>query len=87
MGQHIRITLTPEQKEDIKERIQATSERNVADRLRAVLYKADGYTNQEITYLLQLKSINTVTNWLRIYIQQGLDSLCTFKYAGSEPPG
>ena len=84
MGQHIRITLTPEQKEDIKKRIQATSERNIADRLRAVLYKADGYENKEIAYLLQLKSINTVTNWLRIYCQQGLDSLCTFKYPGSE---
>jgi transposase len=85
MGQHIRITLTPEQKENIKERIQSTSERNIADRLRAVLYKADGYENKEIAYLLQLESINTVTNWLHIYDQQGLDSLCTFKYAGSEP--
>ena len=85
MGQHIRVTLTPEQKEDIKARIKATSDRSVADRLRVVLYKADGYTNQEIAYLLQLESINTVTNWLRIYNQQGLDVLCTFKYKGSEP--
>lgn len=85
MGQHIRVTLTPEQRADIEARIRATSDRAVADRLRAVLYKADGYSHQEIAYLLQLKSINTVTNWLRIFVEQGLDALCTFRYGGSEP--
>lgn len=85
MGQHIRVTLTPEQQAEIEARIRATSDRAVADRLRAVLYKADGYSHQEIAHLLQLKSINTVTNWLRLYNQQGLEALCTLGYIGSEP--
>jgi len=85
MGQHIRITLTSEQRADIEARIRATSDRAIADRLRAILYKADGYSHQEIAYLLQLKSINTVTNWLRIYDQQGLEALCTLHHIGSEP--
>jgi len=85
MGEHIRITLTPEQHAEIEERIRATSDRRLADRLRTILYKGQEYSNQQIASLLQIKSPNTATNTLRLYVEQGLDALCTFHYVGSEP--
>jgi transposase len=85
MGQHIRVTLTPEQRADIESRIRATSNRDVADRLQVILYKVDGYSHREIAHLLQLKSMNTLTNWLHIYRHHGIEALCTFHYGGSQP--
>ena len=85
MGEHIRITLTPERQAEIEKRIRATSDRRMADRLRTVLYKAQDHSHQHIAILLQIKSLNTVTNTLHVYVQQGLEALCTHHYIGSEP--
>jgi len=85
MGQHIRITLTPEERAEIEARIRATPERKIADRFRAVLYKADGRSHQEIADLLQIQSVNTITTWLHVYVERGLEALSSWEYKGSEP--
>ena len=71
MGKHIRITLNPEERAEIEARIRKTSNRAIADRLRVILYKADGRTHQEIADLLQIQSINTITTWLQVYVEGG----------------
>lgn len=85
MGQHVRITLTAEERAALEERIRQTANRAIADRLRVVLYKADGRSHQEIADLLQIQSVNTITTWLQVYVERGVEALCQWNYKGSEP--
>lgn len=85
MAKVARITLTADQRNEIKKRIRAIPDRAIADRLRVILYKADGRSHEEIGQLLQIKSINTITTYLQTFLQGGVDALCILNYAGSEP--
>ena len=85
MGKHIRITLTPEERAEIAARIRKTPQRALADRLRVILYKADGCSHQQIADLLQIQSINTITTWLQVYVERGIEALCAWNYPGTEP--
>lgn len=86
MAQHARITLAKEERAEIKRRIRAAKDRSIADRLRVVLYKADGRSHEEIAQLLQINSINTITNWLHTYLRGGLDALCSLNGGGGSEP-
>jgi transposase len=55
----------------------------MADRLRVVWLKAEGYKHHVIAHLLQM-SINSVTNSLRRYLAGGLDAVCATKYQGKQ---
>ncbi len=57
----------------------------MADRLRVILYRAEGYTRQTIAKLLQM-SRNHVTKLLRRYRDGGLTALLQpAQYKGSQP--
>jgi len=86
MANHARITLTKDERAEIKRRIRAAKDRTVADRLRVILYKADGRSHEEIAQLLQVNSINTITNWLHTYLRGGLDALCSPSGGGGSEP-
>jgi transposase len=56
-------------------------DKRVAFRLSAVLWVADGRTQQEVADLLGVTS-RQVRKWLRLFRTQGLDALCTLGFQG-----
>jgi transposase len=69
-----KITLSHNQYAEIEARIRKTKERKLADRLRVVLYKADGHSHKFIAKLVQLGR-NQVTKLLQRFNQGGLTAL------------
>jgi len=87
MARHIHaaeIDLDEKARRDLRGRIRKTKERKIADRLRVVLYRAEGYRHKDIAALLQI-GINQVTQILRRYLAGGLEVLLTDNYQGSQP--
>lgn len=59
----------------LHERYSATPERRIAERIQCVLLKAEKHwEHQEIADFLGV-SADTVTDWLRLYLEAGLDRL------------
>jgi len=84
MSHQIRqVTLTKAELKSLRQRIRQTKERKTADRLRVILFKAEGYTHSEIANLLQM-SINVVTECLQRYQADGLDAVCRTHYQGKK---
>jgi transposase len=52
--------------------------------LRIILFKAEGFSHQEIVVLLQV-SINTVTRYLQRYKEGGIEPVCETHYRGTSP--
>jgi len=85
MARQIRkIELTNKDKKALKKRIKKTKDRKTADKLRVIWFKSNGLTHGEISQLLNI-GINTVTDYLRIYLQGGIEALCYGNYKGSQP--
>ncbi len=78
------ITLTKEELEELRKRIRRAKDRKTADRLRVILYKAEGHKNHVIAHLLQM-SINSVSTHLKRYLRGGFDAVCATKYQGKQP--
>ena len=78
------IQLDKEARQALCKKIRQTKERKIADRLRVVLFKAGGWTHQEIAKLLQM-GINKVTRILKRYGAGGLAALESDHYQGSTP--
>lgn len=79
-----KVELSAETQKEIQQRIRQTKARKIADRLRVVLLKAEGYKNHMIAHILQL-SINTVGTYIRTYLREGIDVLCETHYKGKPP--
>jgi len=87
MACHIRssdLNLDRKARKKLRNRIRKTKDRKMADRLRVVLYKAEGYRHKDIAALLQM-GINQVTKILRRYLEGGEEALLTDNYQGSQP--
>jgi transposase len=81
----ITISLNEQDQQELEKRIRQTPERKLADRLRVILYKAQGYANRAIADLLQMGR-NHVTAVLRRYQDGGLKAvLQPDRYKGSAP--
>jgi transposase len=79
----VKIKLSASARQEIVKAIQQQPERKVADRLRVVLYKADGHTNQTIAALLQM-SRTQVKKVLSRYECGGMNALLAAdRYQGS----
>src|SRR3954467_2574332 len=75
------IDLTAEQRKEIERRRKGTLDRRIYQRLTAVLAVASGKTREEVAELLG-GSLTQLSEWLRIYRNEGLDALCTLHYKG-----
>jgi transposase len=75
------INLTPERRSELEEQIRQTKERKVADRVRVILYKAEGHSHKFIANLLQMGR-NQVTDLLQRFNQGGLPALLQPNQAG-----
>ncbi len=78
------LTLSPGERQALKARIRQTQERKIADRLRVIWYKAEGYPHHVIAHLLQLH-LNSVTHYLQRYVSGGLDAVCATHYDAPKP--
>src|SRR5262245_7089204 len=68
------IELTTEQKKEIERRRKGTLDRRVYQRLTAVLAVGAGKTREEVAELLGV-GLTQLSEWLRIYRNEGLDAL------------
>lgn len=78
------IVLTKAERKELRKRIRKTKDRKTSDRLRIVLFKAEGFTHYQIAELLQV-SINTVTHYLQRYKDGGINAVCETHYKGTSP--
>jgi transposase len=80
----ITINLTADERKVLEKQIRQTKERKRADRLRVILYKAEGHSNKFIARLLQIGR-NQVSRLLKRYREGGLAALLQAdNYQGSK---
>jgi transposase len=75
------IELTAEQTKEIERRRKGTLDRRVYQRLTAVLAVGAGKTREEVADLLGV-GLTQLSEWLRIYRNEGLDALCEIRNKG-----
>jgi transposase len=75
------ITLTAEQRQGIERRRKESLDRRVYQRLTAVLAVAAGKTREEVAELLGV-SLSQLGEWLRVFRNEGLQSLCEIHNKG-----
>src|ERR1700737_780201 len=75
------IVLTAELQKEIERRRKGALHRRICQRLAAVLAVAAGKTREEVAELLGV-SLTQLSEWLRIFRNEGLDSLCEIHNKG-----
>jgi Homeodomain-like domain len=70
------IVLTAEQRKEVDRRRKKTLDRRVYERLTAVAAVAAGHTPEEVAHLLGT-GIAQLNQWLRLFLDDGLEALCT----------
>jgi len=75
------IVLTAEQQKEIERRRKGTLDRRIYQRLTAILAVAAGKTREEVAALLGV-SLTQLSEWLRVFRNEGLDALCETHYQG-----
>jgi len=80
-GPSTTINLPPERRSELEEQVRQTKERKIADRVRVVLYKAEGHSHKFMAQLLQMGR-NQVTQLLQQFNQGGLTALLQSNQSG-----
>jgi transposase len=75
------IILTAEQQQDIERRRKGTLDRRLYQRLTALLAVAAGHPREDLATLLGV-SLTQLSEWLRIFRNDGLEALCTLHNKG-----
>lgn len=75
------IVLDKKQRAEIEKRRRENHDKRIYARLSAVLWVANGRARQEVAALLSI-SVRQLTDWLRIFRNQGLTTLCVLRYQG-----
>lgn len=75
------IVLTAEQQKDLERRRKATLDRRIYQRLTAVLAIAAGKSRDDAAAWLGV-SLTQLSEWLRVYRNDGVDALCTVHNKG-----
>ena len=70
------IVLTSEQRREVQRRRKKTLDRRIYQRLTAVLAVAAGHTPDDIAHLLGV-DLTPLSQWLRVFRNEGLEALCT----------
>jgi transcriptional regulator with XRE-family HTH domain len=76
------IVLTAEQRKEVEPRRKKTLDRRIYQRLTAVLAVAAGHTPEDVAQLLGV-DLTQLSQWLRVFLNDGLEALCTL--ADGEP--
>jgi transposase len=75
------IHLDPQQRQELQCRRHQTHDKQIYERLSAVLWVADGKTRCEVADLLG-RSARQLAEWLRLFRNRGLDALCNLHHQG-----
>lgn len=78
------VSLSPDQLRTLRSRMKKERDAKILRRLQCVDFAATGCTHRDIASFLHVTS-DTITNWLRLYTQEGLDGLCLLLYEGRRP--
>ena len=70
------IVLTSEQRREVERRRKKTLDRRIYQRLTAVLTVAAGHAPEDIAHLLGV-DLGQVSHWLGVFVNDGLEALCT----------
>ena len=70
-----KIKLSPRGLAKLQQRRKKEKNKAIADRLHCLYLAHTGKGNKEITEILAIHK-NSVTNWIKIYLEKGLDALC-----------
>ena len=63
-------------REEMQSRYKRTTERRVSERIHAILLLDSGRNLPDVADILQIHP-KTIRHWIRIFVDQGLDALCT----------
>src|SRR5207247_5551196 len=75
------IVLTADQQRDIERRRKGTLDRRIYQRLTAVLAAAAGRSREDSAALLGV-SLTQLSEWLRVFRNEGVEALCTLHNKG-----
>lgn len=76
-----KIFLTIEQAKELKQLLKNESNVKLWRRLKCIEMKHNGYKHKEIAALLDV-TLDTVTDWLFLFTEGGLEELCKLNYDG-----
>jgi transposase len=77
------LTLTDEERDEISRRYKQEKNPRFRERLHCLLLKDRGHTNTEVAEML-LVVPETITDWLNVYQEGGLEALCRLETGGSD---
>ena len=75
------IILSKKERHQIKQLFRKEKRVKVYRRLQAVEMAASGHTHQEIATVVGV-SVDTITDWIKLYQSSGLTELCTLHFTG-----
>jgi transposase len=75
------IHLDPQLRQELQRRRHQTHDKRIYERLSAVLWVADGKCRFDVAELLGV-GYRQLSDWLRIFRNQGVDALCTLRHQG-----
>lgn len=75
--------LSQSQRDEMQRRYKRTTERRVSERIHAILLLDSGRNLLDVSDILHLNP-KTIRRWIRIFVDQGLDALCTLAYQGQD---
>lgn len=74
--------LTRSQRDEMERRQKRTSDRRVAERIHAILLLNEGRNLKETSSILRIHP-KTISRWIKIFSEYGIDELCSMKYENS----
>lgn len=77
------LILTEEQREQITRRYKQEKNPRFRERLQCLLFKDRGFTNTEVADLLAVVP-ETITDWLNLHRDGGIEALCRLETGGSD---
>ena len=77
------VKLTKRQRQKLRREHKRTRERRHADRIKAILLLSDGWTYEEIAFVLLLDDA-TIRRWVECYLESGLEGLREDNYQGAK---
>ena len=78
------VVLTPSEQAIVKEKKRKEKDAKILRRYQCLSLLHDQYPKKEVARILNV-NIDTVTDWVKLYIKEGLPSIGLLKYEGRRP--
>jgi transposase len=78
------FTLTRSQRDDLERRYKQTAERRISERIQAILLLDAGHNRDAVARILHVNP-KTITRWVHVFVEAGIDTLCTIQSGGNDP--